>query len=397
MFNTLFISENLSENSHTDDTISGVEANVNLIEKINYTEMYETNGKIYFEKYILKKIEEKNVELLIFAIGAGMIIDIFFLKKISECFDLKIITMFSDSEHLFESNDRYYAQTSDLTWLLSPSTEELFNLYDINSVWTQGFDKNRYPKKELTKSIDISFIGGINRSNRLEYIDFLRENGINVELAGYGTDRGLISVEEKNEIVYKSKINLNFTGVENEDKKIFKRVKQPKGRPMEISMLGGFTLSEYSYGIEKMFDVNKEIDIFHDKEELLEKIKFYLANEKSLEEKAQCAYNRAFREYETNNSFLKVLDALEKIKYVNKTYFIDDNFAKRFTSTRFYYMTKFLIIGELKASFDEIKTIIKYKNITFKNFYFDIPRGIFHVLDKKIIYTRKIVNFLRTK
>ena len=63
--------------------------------------------------------------------------------------------------------------------------------------------------KPKLKSIDVSFIGGIGRGNRKEYIDFLIHNEINVELAGYGTKRGVISTQEKNEIVHQSKINLN--------------------------------------------------------------------------------------------------------------------------------------------------------------------------------------------
>lgn len=380
---TLFISENLSKGSHTEDLISGIEKNIDLIEKINYTEMYEFNGKKKFESYIFSRIEEENISLLIFALGSALVIDVYFLKELNEKTDCKIITMFSDSEHLFEYNDRYYAQASDLTWLLSPACKNQFELYGINTVWTQGFDINRYYKRDIIKEFDVSFIGGIERSNRKEYIDYLEKNGIKVELAGYGTKRGLVSVEEKNDIVYKSKINLNFTGVENDYKKIFQRIKQPKGRPMEVSMLGSFTLSEYSYSIDEMFNINDEIDIFHTKEELVEKVKYYLNNDELRMKMENKAYQKALNNYESKNSFFKVLEALDNIKNVNKTYYLDEEFCKKFVSKRFYYMTKFFLHGRFNESYLEMQTIKKYKNLTIKNFYFDIPRGIFHFLDEK--------------
>jgi hypothetical protein len=391
----MYISENLSPDSHTDDIISGIEAKSKLVEKVNYTEMYESVGKNEFESYIVTKIKENNIEIAIFAIGASMIIDLFLLKKINELNKCKIIVMLSDSEHLFEINDRYYAQAADLVWLLSPATEDMFRLYGCNVVWTQGFDMQRYPVGEMNKCFDVSFVGGIQRSNRLEYINYLKDNGINVELAGYGTNRGLISTQEKNEIVYKSKINLNFTGVENKDKRIFQRVKQPKGRPMEVSMLGGFTLSEYSYGMEKMFDIDTEIDVFHNKEELLDKVKFYLENDVECNKKAQRAYQRAVNDYETKNSFTKVLNELSKINHANKTYFIDEEFSSRFTSTRFYHFTKFLLSAKYKAAYNELSSIRKYKNLSLRNVYFDIPRGMFHTLDAKTVYVRKVFDFAK--
>ena len=300
MYNSLFINENLDKGSHSEDSLKGVAECTHLIEAINYSTLYKSLGKGEFEKYIKNLITVNNIDLIFFGIGAGMIIDIFFIKELTENFDVKIIIGFPDSEHLFEDVDRYYAQAADIVWIYNPSLEKIFNMYGISTFCSQGFDTNRYKKTIIKKSIDVSFIGGVNRGKRKEYIDFLTLNGINVELAGFGTERGVISTTEKNMIVCQSRINLNFTGVLNNDRNIFNRIKQPKGRPQEVSLLGSFVLSEYASGLESMFNIGSEIDLFDSKEELLSKIKFYLANGDLRESMASKANMKAISLYETS-------------------------------------------------------------------------------------------------
>jgi hypothetical protein len=380
MYNSLFINENLDKGSHSEDALKGISETTNLIEAINYSDLYKLLGKYEFEEYIKKIIKKNNVELLFFGIGAGMIIDIFFIKELSEKFNIKIIMSFSDSEHLFEDIDRYYAQTADLVWLFNPSLEKIFNIYGIPTFCSQGFDTKRYKKKSLKKSIDVSFIGGINRGNRKEYINFLISKGIDIKVAGYGTKKGIISTEEKNMIASQTKINLNFTGVLNHDRSIYNRIKQPKGRPQEISLVGSFTLSEYASGLEEVFNIGEDIDLFHTKEEMLEKINFYLKNDEKREIMASNAYERVSDFYETSNVVKRLLMNLKTDEKINKTYFVDSQFAYAHTSARFYYLIMSILHFNLRSMIKEIQSIIKYKGIRFKNFYYDIPRAFYHYL-----------------
>ena len=378
MYNSLVINENLDKESHSEDAIKGIAESTNLIEAINYSTLYKSIGKLKFETYIKNLIFENNVEVIFFGIGGGLVIDIFFLKELSENFDVKIIVAFSDSEHQFEDIDRYYAQAADMVWLYNPSLVKIFEIYGNSTFCSQGFDTDRYKKKVLKKSIDVSFIGGINRGNRRDYIDFLTSSGIKVELAGFGTERGIISTQEKNMIVYQSRINLNFTGVLNNERNIYKRLKGTKGRPQEVSLLGSFILSEHASGLESMFSIGDEIDIFNGKEELLDKIKFYLKNNEIRESMASKANLKAISLYESSYVVKKLLGALENTKKTDKTYYLDPQFSSMFTSTRFYYLVHFLLHGNFKSMNKEMFLILKYKNIRFKNFYYDIPRAFYH-------------------
>lgn len=378
MYNSLFINENLDKQSHSEDTLKGIRESTNLIEAINYSDLYKFLGKYEFEEYIKKIINNNNVELVFFGIGAGMIIDIFFIKELNENYSVKIIMAFPDSEHLFEDIDRYYAQTADLIWLFNPSLEKIFNIYGLPTFCSQGFDTNRYKKQSLDKTIDVSFIGGINRGNRKEYLDYLNSNGIKVELAGFGTKKGIVSTKEKNKIACQSKINLNFTGVLSDSRKIYKRVKGTKGRPQEISLLGSFVLSESAAGLEDMFSIGDEIDVFESKEDLLNKIKFYLKNNEIRELMASRASIKAHNLYETSFVVSSLLDKLAMVKKNNKTYYLDEQFSKLFTSARFYHIGQSIIKGNFKSIMKEIHSIFIYKGIRFKNFYYDIPRAFYH-------------------
>ena len=379
MYNSLLINENLDKESHSEDSLKGIAESTNLIEAINYSTLYKSLGKYKFEEYIKKIISHNNVNLIFFGIGAEMIIDILFIKELSENFNVKIIMSFPDSEHLFEDIDRYYAQTADLVWVNNPDIEKIFNVYGTPTFCGLGFDTNRYKVKKINKSIDVSFIGGLNRGNRKEYIEFLIANGINLEIAGHDTERGIISTKDKNMIAYQSKINLNFTGVLNNFRTIYKRVKGSKGRAQEISLLGSFVLSEYASGLEEIFDIGKEIDVFRTKEEMLEKINYYLENDSERETMAFKAHKRALKMHKTSNVIKRLLISIEKLSnHNNKTYYIDPQFAYLFTSARFYFMVMSFLNGNFVSVKKEIASIIRYKHIRFQNFYYDMPRAFYH-------------------
>lgn len=384
MNNILFVSENTQPGSHVYDLSTGIEHNSDFYALIDYSEIYKTKGKIGFETHIKNLIVDNFVNTIIFGIGASCIIDIFFIKELSENFNVKIVIFFPDSEHLFEDIDRYYGQTADLVWVNNPDIEKIFNVYNMPTFCGLGFDINRYSEvSNVTKLIDVSFVGALNIGNRKEYIEFLINNEIKVEYAGYGSPRGIITNEEKNKIVAQSKINLNFTSVlaKKKEKEIYSRIKGSKGRAQEISLQGGFVLSEYASGLKEIFNFEDEIAIFHSKEELLDKIIYFLKNENEREREsiAHRSHERAIRNYEVKAVIGRLLIALEKLPNKTlKTYYIDPNFAKLFTSARFYHMIYALLNLNLSSAKKELASIILYKNLRFKNFYYDIPRALYH-------------------
>ena len=102
--------------------------------------------------------------------------------------------------------------------------------------------------------------------------------------------RGLAkSITEMPKIFHLSKINLNFTS---------KPIRS--GLPLriwDILSAGGFVLTNYQTEIPEYFEIGKEIEIFSSKEELIDKISFYLVHDEERKKIAGNGYERAKREY----------------------------------------------------------------------------------------------------
>ena len=62
-----------------------------------------------------------------------------------------------------------------------------------------------------------------------------------------------------------------------------------------------------------MFETGKEIDVFHDEKELLEKVKYYLSSDCRREEIALNAYKKAIENYESEIYIHRTLKTLENV------------------------------------------------------------------------------------
>jgi len=349
-----------------EDYVKGIKENSSQNWFVDYKEEYIRKGKRSFEKYILDLIINNNIETIFFVLDSeDLTFDIKFIKQLSKhCF---IIMNFFDTEYFFEEVDRHYAQFADLVMLPDYNTKFMYELYDINAICTFSlFDADKYTNTNLSKDIDVSFVGDISKSNRREYIKYLEDKGIVVEIYGKNTDNGIISFEKMIEVFNRTKINLNLTSYDFKahlSKDINQRIKQSKGRPIEITLCKSFCLSEEASGIKHMFDVDVEIDIFRSKEELLEKIIFYLGNDKIVNKMANDAFDKAKINYTNITGFKKVFDLI-RITEKKKKYYIEDNiFLNNYISFRYYYMTIAILNLNFNSFLDELLTLVKYKKL----------------------------------
>ena len=381
---TIYLCEHLIKGSHADNISNGIRYFSRHYQEFDYSKIYLKYGKQYLESLILDTVLKNSIEVLIINLGSDGIIDPLWLIKLKKLINIKIVIMFPDSEHNFEEQDRYYAQCVDFSWLLGPAMVSTFEVYGFNVLGEICLNENIYKKpiQNSIQDIDVSFVGGVKRSNRMEYLNFLEDNNINVFTAGSGGGLGFVSDEKKNEIISRSKIHLNFSGVENTSKKIFQRVRQNKARNIEVAMLGTFLLSENANCIDKVFEIGSEIDVFEDRFELLDKIKFYLNNQKIRKEMANKACQRAHQQYTSRSTVSKVLSALYKARPQALTTYFDKDFKKWFVSKRIYYLVKFLLKLKISAAYGELLIIIRYRYLSLSNLYYDLPRAIYHAFKK---------------
>lgn len=172
-----------------------------------------------------------------------------------------------------------------------------------NSAWLQP------PLRASECAFQVSFVGA-NYGERGAIIKKLRSHGIHVECFGRGWPNGPIETADFPRIIRESVISLNFSAG-YEGKGVNKN--QIKARTFEIPGAGGFLLTEYSLGIEKYYELGKEVICFRSADELAGIIKYFLSHPQERDEIAKAGFSRTQREHTYERRFEIILNALSKV------------------------------------------------------------------------------------
>ena len=148
-----------------------------------------------------------------------------------------------------------------------------------------------YYDKNMQKDIDVLFLGSISsyRSTRKEYLDFLKDSGINITIGGGGIDNP-ISAEEYAKLTQRAKIVINFSASVNDEHQL-------KGRVFESILCGALLLESTNDITSKYFDVGIDYIEYSDKTDLLNKVKYYLENNDERIEISNNAYDKVMKTY----------------------------------------------------------------------------------------------------
>lgn len=173
------------------------------------------------------------------------------------------------------------------------------------------YEKMQHPGKMLSqwaantfyfnpseKTIDVSFVGQANQ-NRKEFLD-----NLDIDCYGLGWSNSFIDFKEMVTILGKSKISISPSmGVKG---------RQLKLRPFEVTACNTLCICENMPGIENYFIPDKEIVLFDTKEELKEKIEYYLEHDKERIAIAQAGYNRTRNEHLWSHRLNKIFSEVDK-------------------------------------------------------------------------------------
>lgn len=381
--NVLVMSHFGDGNRVFEDYCNGIKANCENYYFIDYIFQYSIDGKRRFERKIEEFVREKEIDCIFFIwLSSDLTFDPHFIDKLSSL--AAIVVNYFDTEYFFEGIDRYYAQFADLVILPDCLSRYKYRQLNINALTTFAlYDRNFYRNIFNTKNIDVSFVGNLKQPNRKTYVDYLKSHGISVQTYGLWSENSFVSFEKMIEIFNRSKINLNFTSISDSKNYVIKppginqRIKQSKGRPIEIALSGGFILSEYAPGIEEMFLIGQEMEVFVTKEELLQKVQHFLSNENERVKISARGHEKALRDYDSVSGFEKVfqrLTAMKQSKDKMTMVYIDDEFLENYVSYRFFYVVYFLLNGKFKNILEEFHIIWRFKrNIHLsKSYYFSI-------------------------
>jgi hypothetical protein len=231
------------------------------------------------------------------------------------CPKIKIINLFGDDDWRYDDFSRYYAPLFDccLTYKKDNSGYKKDGIKNSFFIWGAGADY--FKPLNLEKKYDVTFIG-MPLADRYDYIKFLKDNGIKINLFGAGWEKypefkdiygGFLKGEDFVKVINQTKINLNLA------KTFFKKGEegQLKGRLVEMPVCKSFVLTEYTDRNIGFFKKHREVN-FKTKEELLEKVKYFLKNDKERESLIEEAYKEISKNSTWEDQFIGLFNLLEK-------------------------------------------------------------------------------------
>jgi spore maturation protein CgeB len=126
------------------------------------------------------------------------------------------------------------------------------------------------------------------------------------------------------ELFNQSRINLNMSNSASWDARYLlssprallnrirspKSVEQLKARHFEINGCGAFQLSYYVEGLERQYEIGSEIGVYLDPNDLLQKVKLYLADDALRESIALAGHQRTLAEYTFKQRFARVFERM---------------------------------------------------------------------------------------
>ncbi len=218
-----------------------------------------------------------------------------------------VVGWFGDDEYKFDDYSKWWIPHLDYCITFDIEAVPKYRALGAKVIQTipcSGVPVNR-DWSNIKEKYDVSFIGSIQKPFRKQYINELKKREIPIHLfvRQWG---GHVPFEEMIDVFGASKINLNFS------RATYGSRRGLKGRVTEVCLAGGFLLTEYVPGIENYFKVDKEIVCFHDTEEMIDKITYYLSHDEERRAIAQAGWKRAVSEYTPFHMLSGVFNKIER-------------------------------------------------------------------------------------
>jgi spore maturation protein CgeB len=217
---------------------------------------------------------------------------------------------------------------------------EKFRLNDYkkmgaNPIYCQeAANPNFYKPYNLKQEFDVTFVGQA-YGERPDYIKFLYDKNIDIRVWGSGWHDfenkltrkikrtifrnknispallptkiigPILSDTEMIKMYSRSKINLGLSTCGNTHTN--KKITQIRLRDFEVPMSGGFYMVEFMPELEEFFEIDKEIVCYQNKEDLVEKIKYFLKNDSKRKKIALAGRKRCLKDHTWQKRFEIVL------------------------------------------------------------------------------------------
>lgn len=321
--------------------MEGVEASLFPID-----EEIEQFGREEANNRLIKQVEEKKYDLLFCFLFTEE------LKKetisyITNKTSTKTFNWFADDHWRFPVFSKYWAglftaiSTTDSQAMAKYKTLGIKNV--IKTQWAANTHLYTPSNEALNPGIyNISFVGK-NYGQRESYITSLQKAGLPAQGFGSGWEAGRVDFQKMLDIFSYSKINLNFnesspwslksfaksfaklfiskelgkykfTGfnlLNNFDSLLGSRRSQIKGRNFEVPACGGFLLTGDADNLSEYYIPDKEIVIYKNQNDLVEKTKYYFEHDTERKLIAEAGYKKTIQEHTYDKRFNQIFNFIK--------------------------------------------------------------------------------------
>ena len=287
------------------------------VELFDYMGEMQILGKVAMNKKLLDRVLAFRPTVAIFSLYTDQF-EPSVVKKLQDY--TKTFCFFHDDNWRVDYS-RYWARY--FSYFSTPDVRGQDKYHEVgllNSIYFPfGCNEHIFYKQDIPKQYDVSFVGGWH-PYREWLIERIRKAGINVQVAGHRWPNGEIDQDGMVRLFNESRINLNLSNSASWDVRYLasspraflnrmrskKNIEQMKARMFEVSGCGSFQLTYYVEGLANCYDIDREIGVYSDSDDLIEKVQFYLAHAQLRETIAVAGHRRTLEEHTFANRFQRV-------------------------------------------------------------------------------------------
>jgi len=282
------------------------------LDKSEYSDYADMNRKL------LQIVDQEKPDIIFFVL---MTYEIWTetLQLIRKGSNAALIHWATDDSWKYEQFSRFMAPLFDIYATTYPSAINKASADGLDNFtltqWAADSERMKPPLKADQCSYEVSFIGS-SYGNREQWVNDLKQRGVQIEAFGYGWPNGPVAAEDISEIMRRSQISLNFgdSGVVIEGGKPV-RSRQIKARVFEVPGAGGLLATEGAEFLENFYVPNEEVIVFEGIDDLVKQIEYLLAHPDKRDAIAQAGYERTKAEHSYEVRFSPLIEqAIERRK-----------------------------------------------------------------------------------
>ena len=248
------------------------------------------------------------------------------------------VNWFADDHWRFDGFSRFWAPSFHAVVTTDRESVPRYHHAGIRNVILSQWAFNHFLRGNdgAVQDLGVTFVGQVH-STRQALVQRLQREGIDVTAWGRGWPAGRLGTGDLATLYARSAINLNFSessivldlrsvakifisrraddtlhlrglrAMAGHARHVLRRPRpQIKGRTFEVPGAGGFLLTGAAEHLDSYLVPGKEVAVFHDADELVERTRYYLSNPEEREAVRRAGHERVLREHTYEQRFLKI-------------------------------------------------------------------------------------------